>query len=212
MNVLNDQEVFFFFLPWWHGHIPGWRYQYSSRVVPGTRDVIFTHGLATTGFRPQPHWKYLGCTGEDFIKWSDSPTINTIQDRGEKLDGDKRCEVAQAFVNVSLSPVSRSNEILECATLCFRVCACVYVNKYDHETQWWQIHNAYITKLSLTKLCMVRGTSSKTSTRSSSPTRGVMSVFHSVSLLRLTAGQITGITRQTIIKHFLHSKIFWKQW
>lgn len=32
---------------------------------------------------------------------------------------------------------------------------------------------------------MVRGTSSNTSTRSSSPTNGVMSVFHSVSLLRL---------------------------
>jgi len=37
----------------------------------------------------------------------------------------------------------------------------------------------------LTKLCMVRGTSSSTSTSSSSPTSGVMSVFHSVSLLRL---------------------------
>ena len=37
----------------------------------------------------------------------------------------------------------------------------------------------------LTKLCMVRGISSRTSTRSSSPTRGVMSVVQSVSLLRL---------------------------
>lgn len=37
----------------------------------------------------------------------------------------------------------------------------------------------------LTKLCMVRGMSSRTSTSSSSPTKGVMSVFQSVSLLRL---------------------------
>lgn len=37
----------------------------------------------------------------------------------------------------------------------------------------------------LTKLCIVRGISSRTSTRSSSPTRGVMSVSQSVNLFRL---------------------------
>lgn len=37
----------------------------------------------------------------------------------------------------------------------------------------------------LTKLCIVRGISSRTSTRSSSPTRGVISVSQSVNLFRL---------------------------
>ena len=68
-------------LSWWHGHIPRWQCQDSSgsdceRVVQGTWDIIFTHGLTTTESRPLPHWESLGCAEEGFAQWSDSP-INT---------------------------------------------------------------------------------------------------------------------------------------
>lgn len=52
----------------------------------------------------------------------------------------------------------------------------------------------------LTKLCMVRGMSSRTSTSSSSPTRGVISVSQSVNLFRLRNRQ-TGENRSHVSKH-----------
>ena len=93
-----------FFLPWWHGHIPRWQCQDSSgsnceRVVQGAWDIIFTHGLATTESRPLPHWESLGCAGEGFAQWSNSPIIKTRSWRkmNATLDGNKSCDIAEAY-------------------------------------------------------------------------------------------------------------------
>jgi len=64
-----------FFHPWWHGHILRWQCRDSSgsnceRVVMGAWDIIFTHELATTEFRPSSHWESLGCAGLDFMQCS----------------------------------------------------------------------------------------------------------------------------------------------
>lgn len=49
----------------------------------------------------------------------------------------------------------------------------------------WDSKICAVCVTALTKLCIVRGISSRTSTRSSSPTRGVISVSQSVNLFRL---------------------------
>ena len=76
------QSISVFFLPWWHRHIPRWQCQDSlgsncEREVQRAWDRIFTHGLATTESRPEPHWESLECAGEGFAQWSDSSIINT---------------------------------------------------------------------------------------------------------------------------------------
>ena len=101
-----DYSICGFFLPWWHRHIPRWQCPYSSgsnceRVVQGAWDIIFTHGSATTESRPEPRWDSLGCAGEDFAQWSDSPIINTRSwwKMNKKLDGNKCCDIIEAYRN-----------------------------------------------------------------------------------------------------------------
>lgn len=40
--------------------------------------MIFTHGLATIGSRPEPYRESLGCAGEDMTLWPDSPIIKIL--------------------------------------------------------------------------------------------------------------------------------------
>lgn len=40
--------------------------------------MIFTHGLATIGSRPDPYRESLGCAGEDMTLWPDSPIIKIL--------------------------------------------------------------------------------------------------------------------------------------
>lgn len=58
------------------------------KVVQGARDIIFTHGSAPTESRPRPH---RGAAGG--VKLLPSST----QDVGETLDGNKSCDVAEAY-------------------------------------------------------------------------------------------------------------------
>lgn len=52
-------------------------------VVHEAAVSVFTCELATTESRPQLHWEYLGCAGEDLMQWFDSED-QYIQDPGSE--------------------------------------------------------------------------------------------------------------------------------
>ena len=66
----------------------------------------------------------LGCSGEGFVQWSDSPVIKTRSwwKMNATLDGNKSCDIAEAYLNNATVNACRnksvrlSNNMIECVT------------------------------------------------------------------------------------------------
>ena len=87
----------FFLIPWWRGDITRWQSQDSlvsgcERVVKGTRDFVFTRGLAIRSLTAENHWVCQRRLKSQF----DSPIISTRYGRkiNAPLHTNKRCDIS----------------------------------------------------------------------------------------------------------------------
>ncbi len=106
LNILNDQVIssMDFFLPWWHGHIQSWQCQDSSGSnCSGSMRYHFYTWIGHHRVQTLMCWRRR-CAA------ANSPIINTRSwwKMYATLDGNKCCDIADAYRNDAKANVCRN--------------------------------------------------------------------------------------------------------